>query len=57
MPSAAYMTAVLTAITEAARARSDRLTDTLSSIALQEGVPRAAVRQAIADSRPPESSR
>ncbi len=54
MASAAYMTAVLTAITEAARARSDQLTDTLSRIALTEGVPRTAVHQAIAASRPAE---
>lgn len=50
--SAAYMAATVQAITSAMRSGSTTITDTLTRIALAEGVPRAAVQAAIAAGRP-----
>jgi hypothetical protein len=51
-PSAAYMAATVQAITSAMRSGSTTIADTLTRIALAEGVPRADVQAAIAAGRP-----
>jgi hypothetical protein len=52
-PSPAFVRVVLRAITEAVRAGAETISDTLTTIALREGVSRSQVHAAIADARRP----
>lgn len=56
-PSPTYTRVTLTAIAQAARAGSTTILDTLTRIAVSEGIPRTDVHEAIATGHQPQAVR